>query len=76
MTYEEAIERLVELDVAKWGEVERAASRALNQRNYSTIGRALNRLAHFDVNNIDQTLAAEAERAMTAADRRALRRGG
>jgi hypothetical protein len=75
MTYDQAIAKLVDLDVAKWGEQERAASEALNRKNYPTIGLALNRLAHYG-DNIDENLAREAKAAFTAADRRALRAGG
>jgi hypothetical protein len=76
MTYEQAIDRLVALDVARWGEGERQASRDLNRANYPTIGLAINRLAHYDVDHIDTALAAEAKRLLTDADRRVLRRGG
>ncbi len=74
MTREEAINALIERDVAKWGEHERAASRELRSR--LSHGLALNALAHFDVENIDDALAAEAKRIMTEDDRRVLRQGG
>jgi hypothetical protein len=76
MTYEEAIDRLVTLDVARWGEGEREASRRLNRRYAPTIGLALNRLAYYDVDNIDEALAKQAEQAMTSADLHALKQGG
>ena len=76
MTYNEAISRLVELDVTKWGEGERAAARRLRQSQNPTIGLALNALAHHDIDHIDEALATDAKRLMTAEDRRVLKRGG
>lgn len=73
MTREQAIAALVERDVAKWGETERAVSRELRGR--LTHGRALNSLAHYDVDHIDHDMAAQAQTVMTAADHRALRQG-
>lgn len=75
-TYETAIDMLVALDVAKWGEGEREASRRLNLTNCPTLGLALNKAAYYDIDNIDEALAAEARRVMTPADLRALKRGG
>lgn len=87
MTREQAIAALVEHDVARWGEGERAASaRAHSARS---IGRALNELAnraehpalHGDT-PMPAGLPAPAElrrmarAALTAADHAALRRGG
>lgn len=74
MTRDEAIAKLVDLDVAKWGEEEREASARLHGR--LSHGLALNALAHYDVDHIDRALATEARRVMTAADRKALRQGG
>ncbi len=78
MTRAEAIARLVDLDVARWGEGERAASQSLRSR--LSHGLALNSLAHYECwragGPIDTALAAEAMAAMTAADRRVLREGG
>lgn len=76
LTYEEAILRLVAHDIARWGEAERAASERLNRQNYPTLGLALNRLAHIDLDAIDETLAAQAILVMTDADVATLRRGG
>jgi hypothetical protein len=76
MTREEAIDRMVELDVAKWGEGERQASRSLRSSQYPTVGLALNGLAYFDPANINDGLAAEAKKLLTAADWRVLKRGG
>lgn len=76
MTYEEAIQQLIAKDVARWGEDERQASTRLNRINCPTIGLALNKLAHYDIENIDEDLAKEAQRIMTAADWRVLKRGG
>lgn len=73
-TREEAIAKLVELDVAKWGEAERCASRAM--RASLSHGLALNAIAHYDLNNIDRDLAREAKALFTAADKKALRSGG
>ena len=74
MTREQAIAALVERDVAKWGEAERAASERLRGR--LSHGRALNSLAHYDVDNIDHELAQAAKSVMTDDDERALRQGG
>lgn len=74
MTHQQAIACLVELDVAKWGEAEREASQRLRGR--LSHGLALNALAHYDIDHIDDSLAADAQRVMTAADRRVLRQGG
>jgi hypothetical protein len=71
---EEAITNLVELDVAKWGESERAASQAA--RCQYSHGLAVNALAHYDLANIDHRLAKAARQLFTAADKRALRSGG
>ena len=76
LTYEEAIARLVALDVARWGESERAASERMRRRNSPTIGLALNSLAHHDVDAIDAEMAAQAEELLTDADWRSLRSGG
>ena len=76
MTYQEAIQALVALDVARWGEGERQASTQLRRRNSPTIGLALNALAHYDVENIDGALASEARQLMTADDWRILKQGG
>lgn len=74
LSREQAIAALVELDVARWGEGEREASRRLRAR--LTHGRALNTLAHYDPDHVDAAMAADAQRVMTAADHRALRAGG
>jgi hypothetical protein len=76
MTYEEAIRQLIAKDVERWGQGERQASERLNRKNCPTIGLALNKLAHYDVENINDALAKEAKRVMTAADLRVLKRGG
>lgn len=74
MTREEAIARLVERDVAEWGETERAAS--MSQRSRLSHGLALNALAHYDDDYVDSDLAAEATRIMTDSDWRVLGNGG
>ena len=73
MTYNEIIQRLVKADVARWGEKERAASERMNRENYPTLGLALNRLAHLDIDNIDIEMAAEAKRLMTSREWNSLR---
>ncbi len=73
-TREWAIAQLVERDVAKWGEHEREASQRMRGR--LSHGRALNSLAHYDIDNIDHDLAAEAKRVMTAQDWDELYNGG
>lgn len=71
---EAAIAALVERDVSRWGEAERAASLRLRER--LSHGLALNALAHYDPEHVDSDLAAEARAVMTDADRRVLRSGG
>lgn len=66
-----AIAKLVELDVAKWGESERRASLAL--RTQLSHGLALNALAYYDIDNVNHALAAEALVVMTEDDWRVLR---
>jgi hypothetical protein len=68
---EEAIFKLVEADVRRWGEGERAASQRL--RGSLSHGRAVNALAHVDVDHVDDDLAAMALQIMTASDWRELR---
>jgi hypothetical protein len=74
MNRRQAIAHLVELEVARWGEGERKAAQDMYGR--TSIGLALNRIAHYDVDSIDQELAAEAKRHFTDADRRVLSEGG
>ena len=78
MTREEAIEALVELDVAKWGAEERDASRRLHRDR--SRGRALNALAHrpeYDYGaNAPAGLKAAAKAALTDSDHAELRKGG
>lgn len=71
---EDAIKRLVELDVSKWGEAERAASH--RSRSALTHGLALNTLAHYDVDAVDAEMASDAQAVMTTTDHRILRSGG
>lgn len=66
MTRKEAIRKLVELDVCKWGEQERSASAEM--RGKLSHGRALNSLAYYDPDNVDRALAAEAKTILTASD--------
>jgi hypothetical protein len=68
MTHREAIEKLVELDVAKWGEAERDASRRAHSRRSHAL--AVNAVANATG---DEALRAEAKRLMTPADKRLLR---
>ena len=75
-TRESAIAMLIEQDVARWGESERAVSERLHAaRSY---GLALNELANRAelAGAPDVDLCVAAERARTAADWRELRQGG
>ena len=74
MTREEAIDRLVDLDVQRWGEAKRDTFKGI--RLHLSHGRALNSLAHYDPDNIDEELAAVAKSVMTDLDRRMLFGGG
>jgi hypothetical protein len=75
-TREAAIALLVEQDVAKWGESERAASQQLHA--HRSLGLALNELWARSVlrDAPDSDLKRAAKAALTAADRAALRKGG
>lgn len=76
-TKDEAIAALVELDVNKWGEAEREASRRKHSR--LTFGLALNRLAHraeYDFGDAAPELVKAAKKALTDDDRSELRKGG
>lgn len=76
-TRHEAIDALVELDVARWGEGERDASRRIHARR--TYGRALNTLANRAelAGSADAAeLRAAADQALTADDLCDLRKGG
>lgn len=78
-TREEAIAMLVDLDVARWGESEREASRRIHEETLPTYGRALNALAHrpeHDYGDAVPDMVEAATAALTDADRRALRMGG
>lgn len=68
------VAQLVTLDVAKWGEEERAASHRMH--NNLTLGLALNSLAYYDLDKIDATLASKAKAYMTEKDLRTLRSWG
>lgn len=75
MTRAEAVARLIEQDVARWGESERAASARLHAK--LTRGRAINALANRAELSGDPDAAqlrAEADAALTASDRAELRR--
>jgi len=76
MTREQAINALVNQDVAKWGEGERAASERLHGKR--TLGLALNELANrAELADEDASeLRAEARKALTDADWKWLRSGG
>ena len=71
-----AVEMLVEQDVARWGESERAASRRMHAR--LTLGRALNALAaRAELAGEDfAALRAAADKALTSSDREELYKGG
>lgn len=78
-TLKEAIAELVALDVARWGEGEREASRKLNARQNQTYGLALNCLAHrpeYGYGDAVPHLVAAAKSALTADDLAFLSKGG
>lgn len=71
-----AIDALVELDVQKWGEGERQASRDMHRRNLISYGLALNALARrpeYEYGDLVPHLVDAANAALTAADRAHLR---
>jgi len=76
MERDEAIAKLVEQDVARWGESERAAS--LRMHSSRTLGLALNELANrAELRGApDPELRRAAKEALTAADHDWLRQGG
>jgi hypothetical protein len=76
MTREEAVDMLVNQDVKKWGEGERAASRRLH--GHRTLGLALNELANRAelAGQPDPALRAQADDALTDYDWCWLRQGG
>lgn len=79
MTREEAIKILVDGDVAKWGEGERAASEQTHSRR--SHGLAVNEVASRRILDGDETketkaLVKYAKSLFTAADKAALRQGG
>lgn len=76
MTRDEAIQALVEGDVARWGEAERAAATRMHEKR--TLGLALNELANRAelADAPDTALRTEAEAALTTADWAILRQGG
>lgn len=73
---EEAINALVEQDVAKWGEAERDS--AVVAHSPRTIGDALNELANrADLDGTpSKALRSAAKAALTKTDRKSLSRGG
>lgn len=76
-TREEAIEVIAELDVAKWGESERDASRRMNEDK--SYGLLLNSLAHreeYGFGDDAPELVAAARAALTPKDWAYLRQGG
>lgn len=77
-SFEAAIDLLVEQDVDKWGECERAASRSLHTCHLRTYGRALNALyARAELaDEPSSALRKAADAALTSADRVELRKGG
>lgn len=76
MTLKDVQTEIVERLVAKWGEQERGPSWDYVRQAYPTLGLALNKLAHWDIANIDYHLSAQAIMAMTDQDVRRLRQGG
>jgi hypothetical protein len=73
-TKEQALDRRVDMDVAKWGEGERAASRDMHRRR--SYGLLINSIAVADVDHIDEELMSLAAAVMTTADYAELRKGG
>jgi len=73
-TRDAALERRVDIDVAKWGEGEREASRRMHGR--TSYGLLLNSIAVADVDDLDEELMRLAAAVMTADDRAELRKGG
>jgi len=76
-TREAALDMLADMDARKWGESERAASKALNARK--SYGLLLNTIAHRPEHNYGDSapeLVAAAKVALTPEDWAELRKGG
>lgn len=71
MTKEQALDALVEKEVAKWGESEREPSRRAHKGR--TLGDLLNALVYFDPENPDMKYEADAKAALTPEDLKDLR---
>jgi hypothetical protein len=78
MTAAEALDALVELDVAKWGEQQREASRQMHQGK--SRGLRINSLVHHQCNDYGDAFDAAtlkiAKKQLTADDMAELRKGG
>jgi len=78
MTVAQALDRLVDCDVAKWGEQERGASRNLHQGK--SLGLLANAIVHHQMNGYGDAFDAAAKRSaaalLTPADKAELRKGG
>ena len=76
ITRDHAIAVLVEQDVTRWGEAERAQSHQMHSER--SLGRALNELANRAelAGHADAELRAQADAALTDADWAILRAGG
>lgn len=78
MTTEQALDALVDLDVARWGEQERGASRKLHAGK--SRGLLINSIVHHQINDygdaIDAATKKIAKKQITDDDRDALRKGG
>lgn len=78
MTATEALDALVNLDVAKWGDNERAASRELHAAK--SRGLLINSIVHHQLHDFGGVFSAEtrkiAKRQLTSADKAELRKGG
>ncbi len=78
MTAAEALDMLVELDVAKWGEQERAASRRLHETK--SRGLRINSIVHHQINGYGDAFGAAVKKVakaqLTSDDVAALRKGG
>ncbi len=78
MTAAQALDALVELDVAKWGEAEREASRRLHATK--SRGLLINSIVHHQSNDYGDAFDAAtkkiAKQQLTADDKAELRKGG
>ena len=78
MTHEEALDALADLEVARWGEQEREASKQLNRGK--SRGLLINSIVHHPMNGygdaIDAAAKKVAKQQLTSDDKAWLRQGG